>query len=169
MLFRSAYLGSENFLQYSHTFVEKHKLDVMLGCSLNQAVWEDFAMTNNSYDLEDLGFHGMGEGTKPAIPRLSGGKTRMASFFGRFNYNYADRYLFKFTMRADGASVFAKNNKWGYFPSAAFGWRISEEEFMKKQDFIDNLKLRFSWGVTGKQAAGAYSSLKTLEIGRAHV
>ncbi len=159
----AAYLGSENFMQYSHTFAQKHKLDAMLGCSFNQARWEDFAMTNNSYDLEDLGYHGMGEGTKPMIPRLSGGQTRMASYFGRLNYNYGDRYLLKFTMRADGASVFAKNNKWGYFPSAAAAWRISEEKWMKNQHVVDNLKLRASWGITGKQAAGAYSSLKTLQ------
>ena len=159
---KAASLSSENFLQYSKTIADKHKLDVMVGQSINQTKWQNFSATNNSFDLEDLGWEGLGEGTKPAIPQLSGGQNRMVSFFGRVNYNLDDKYLFKATIRADGASVFAKNNKWGYFPSAAFAWRMSEESWMKSLSSIDNLKLRLSWGITGKQAAGAYSSLRTL-------
>ena len=75
------------------------------------------------------------------------------------NYAYKGKYLASVSFRADGSSKFAKNNKWGYFPSAALGWRISEEDFMKDISWIQNLKLRASYGETGSQAITAYQSL----------
>ncbi len=77
-------------------------------------------------------------------------KNELQSFFGRLNYGYADKYLFTATFRADGSSKFGENNKYGYFPSFALGWNISNEEFMGNS-FFDNLKLRASWGQTGNQ------------------
>ena len=76
-------------------------------------------------------------------------KENMLSFFGRVNYTMADKYLATFTMRADGSSLFGKNNKWGYFPSAALAWRVSEEKFLKDSKAISNLKLRLSFGTAG--------------------
>lgn len=76
-------------------------------------------------------------------------KENMLSFFGRINYTIADKYLATFTMRADGSSLFGENNKWGYFPSAALAWRISEEKFLKDSKAISNLKLRVSFGTAG--------------------
>lgn len=75
---------------------------------------------------------------------------RTVSWFGRFNYNLMDKYLFTATFRADGSSKFAPNNRWGYFPAVAAGWRISEEDFMEgTRDWLSNLKLRLSWGESG--------------------
>jgi TonB-linked SusC/RagA family outer membrane protein len=74
---------------------------------------------------------------------------RLASFFGRVNYNFKDRYLLSATMRADGSSRFYKGNQWGYFPSGAFAWRLSEEDFMKNVQWLDNLKWRLSFGAAG--------------------
>ena len=72
------------------------------------------------------------------------------SWFGRANYNLLDRYLFTFTMRADGSSMFAEGNRWGYFPAGAAAWRISEEPFMESsKNWLDNLKLRLSIGTSG--------------------
>ena len=76
-------------------------------------------------------------------------KENMLSFFGRVNYTMADKYLATLTMRADGSSLFGENNKWGYFPSAAFAWRMSEENFLKNSKAISNLKLRLSFGTAG--------------------
>lgn len=76
-------------------------------------------------------------------------KENLLSFFGRINYTIADKYLATFTMRADGSSLFGENNKWGYFPSAALAWRISEEKFLKDSKAISNLKLRVSFGTAG--------------------
>lgn len=78
------------------------------------------------------------------------------SFFGRINYGYKDRYLFEANIRADGSSRFAKGHKWGVFPSFSAAWRISEEAFMREVTFVDNLKLRASWGQTGNERIDAF-------------
>lgn len=75
--------------------------------------------------------------------------SRICSFFARGNYTLQDKYLFTATFRADASSKFAPNHQWGYFPSAAFGWRMSEEDFLKSASWLDNLKLRISWGYAG--------------------
>lgn len=81
-------------------------------------------------------------------------KENLSSFFGRLNYSLYNRYLFTFTFRADGSSKFAKDNQWGYFPSAALAWRMSEENFMKA-DWLTNLKLRLSYGTAGNNRIGS--------------
>ena len=81
---------------------------------------------------------------------------RSVSFFGRANYNYKDRYLFTGTLRADGSSKFAPNNRWGIFPAAAFAWRVIDEPFMSNtKDWLSNLKFRLSYGATGSDAISA--------------
>lgn len=77
-------------------------------------------------------------------------KDNLLSYFGRINYSYAEKYLFTATLRADASSKFAAGNRWGYFPSAAFAWRVSEEEFMKSTaSWLSNLKFRLSYGTAG--------------------
>src|SRR5690606_9092437 len=76
----------------------------------------------------------------------------IASFFGRVGYNYADRYIVEATLRTDGSSKFLGNNRWGYFPAFSVGWRIIEEDFLKEASWVNDLKLRASWGITGNQA-----------------
>ena len=84
----------------------------------------------------------------------------IASFMGRFNYSYADKYIATVNMRADGSSKLGANNKWGFFPSASLAWVLKEEAFLKNVDFLTNLKLRAGYGLTGNQdAIGAYNSL----------
>ncbi len=87
----------------------------------------------------------------------------IVSFFGRANYSYNDRYLLTFTLRDDGSSRFSKNNRWGLFPSAAFAWRVSQENFMENQNLFSNMKLRLGWGKTGQQDInqGDYPFLST--------
>ena len=75
----------------------------------------------------------------------------IVSFFGRLNYSFDDRYLLTFTIRDDGSSRFNKDNRWGVFPSAAFAWRISQEDFFENQNLFSNMKLRLGWGKTGQQ------------------
>src|SRR3546814_13977889 len=75
------------------------------------------------------------------------------------NYTYNGRYLATFTARADGSSKFGDNNKWGFFPSGAVSWRISEEEFLKGSGLIDHLKLRASWGISGNQGISPYQTI----------
>ena len=87
-------------------------------------------------------------------------KTTMQSYFGRVNYSYKSKYLLAASLRADGSSVLAKGHKWGYFPSVAVAWRVSDENFMEStRDWLDNLKLRASWGSTGNAGISAYQIL----------
>lgn len=86
----------------------------------------------------------------PTTVSSSAVKNELQSFFGRLNYSFSDKYLFTATLRADGSSKFGENNKYGYFPSVAVGWNLSNEGFMESS-FFDNLKLRASWGQTGNQ------------------
>src|SRR3546814_15506713 len=88
----------------------------------------------------------------PGIPGSGYAKSVLLYYLGRINYTYDSRFLFTASFRSDGSSRFSKGNKWGYFPSGAFAWRISNEEFMKESRHISDLKLRTSWGFTGSQA-----------------
>ena len=131
--------------------VGKHRGDAMVGTELNleDDVWfsgkkYDYMILNPNYMWPNAGVgeseaYGSGEGYT------------LVSFFGKVNYTYADRYLASLTLRRDGSSRFGKNNRYGTFPSVSAGWRISEERFMEKTDWLDNLKLRASWGQTGNQ------------------
>lgn len=90
------------------------------------------------------------QGTPYQVNKYNNADDNLLSFFGRANYNFKDKYLVSATFRADGSSKFSKENRWGYFPSAAVAWRISGENFMEKtQSWLDDLKLRFSYGTAG--------------------
>ena len=97
----------------------------------------------------DMAWKFMGSGTPSQVNKFYNPDDKLFSFFGRLNYDYKDKYLLSATMRADGSSKFAKGNEWGYFPSAAVAWRLSGEEWMKDVRWIDNLKVRYSFGTAG--------------------
>jgi len=101
----------------------------------------------------------------PGIPGSGYSKSVLLSYLGRINYSFQNKYLATVSYRADGSSKFSKGNKWGYFPSAALAWRISEENFLKNNNLISNMKLRASWGMTGSQAIGPYVTLNQLSSG----
>ena len=130
-----------------------HRADALLGVELNRQddVWfsgyrQNYDVLNTDYMWPSAG----AEGTDKAYG--SGSGFSLVSFFGKVNYTYADRYLASVTVRRDGSSRFGKNNKYGTFPSVSLGWRISEEAWMKNtKSWLDNLKLRVSWGQTGNQ------------------
>ena len=100
--------------------------------------------------------------TTDGMPRSGRSASTQVSWLGRIGYNFAERYLLTVTGRADGSSKFGKNNKWGFFPSIAGAWRVSEESFMKEQQVLSNLKIRLSYGLTGNQNLGSYNSLSSL-------
>ena len=93
----------------------------------------------------------------------------LQSFFGRTNFDLANKYLFTLSFRADGSSLFNEENRWGYFPAAAFAWKIKEETFLKDSKLINDLKVRVGWGKTGQQDitghAGFYPSIPLFSIG----
>ncbi len=100
----------------------------------------------------------MGSAQNQTISSYRADKT-LISFFGRASYNYKQKILVNATIRADGASQFGENNKWGSFPSASVAWRMSEEDFLQSVDFLSNLKIRVSYGVTGNNSFSPYTSL----------
>lgn len=136
--------------------IGEHNLSALLGYSFQRFTDESLSAGNSQFLTDGFLYNNLGAGAypKPTVGS-SASKNEMASFFGRVNYSYKDRYLLTATLRADGASNFAKNNRWGYFPSVALGWRFTEEEFMKPLiNVVSNGKLRLSYGQTGNSNIG---------------
>ena len=141
---------------YAKTFKDIHKVNLLAGTSYEQFNVESVNSGNNNFLLDGFGYNNLNAGT--GTKRVGSGfsKNKMESYFFRVNYILKDRYYLTGTLRADGASVFAKNHKWGYFPSAALGWTFSEEPFMKSlASWLTMGKLRLSWGQTGNSDIGA--------------
>ncbi len=158
-------LRSENTLQYNGK-KGKNNYGIMLGNSFSTRTTKISVAENSNFTLQDLGIWGMGEGLAPSTPTYGFIGVNNVSWFGRVNYTYADKYIFKASMRADASSVFANNNKWGYFPSVGAAWRMNEEQFLRSIKEITNLKLRFSYGVSGKQSISPYQSLSTAMLSK---
>ena len=143
-----------NTLNYNLTLNKIHSLGFLLGHELIKSNSESSQLAGYGYpdnfDFETtIGMINTATRSFSAINTIAV-PTRTVSYFGRINYTLMDRYLFTLTMRADGSSKFAPNNRWGYFPAAAFGWRISEEPFMAgTKNWLSNLKLRLSYGTSG--------------------
>lgn len=148
----------ENILNYT-TILEKHGLTAMIGSSTTVSNSETVLASGANQASALTSFHDLGANADSK--EISSGliETKMVSFFGRLNYKFNEKYIFQASLRADGSSVLAEGHKWGYFPSVSGAWRISEENFMKNQNFISNLKLRLSWGIAGNSAIDAYATL----------
>ncbi|TXF83896.1 TonB-dependent receptor [Neolewinella aurantiaca] len=149
-----------NYLTYDDIFRgSDHALTAVTGLEYSEFNNYSSSSSTSNFDIETLGSDNIGIGTGDVSVGSGRSLAVLQSGFLRANYAFKDRYLLTATIRADGSSRFAENEKWGYFPSAAFGWRVSEESFMADNSTIDNLKLRFSIGETGSQSIGSYQSL----------
>jgi len=153
---------NEDLLYYKLNINKDHKLNLMGGAVFEQNKYNLITAENQNYDIETLGAHGLSNGTSPIIPTYNITEWSMVSFLSRAEYNYKQKYLLTATMRADGSSRFSKTNKWGYFPSVALAWRMSEEDIFKKIKAISNLKLRLSAGQSGNTAIPSYLTLSTI-------
>ncbi|WP_373825789.1 TonB-dependent receptor [Bacteroides heparinolyticus] len=145
--------------------IGNHSFSALAGYSFQRFTDESLYGGNSQFLTDGFLYNNLGAGSypKPSV-NSSASKDEMASFFGRISYSYLDRYLLTATLRADGASNFAKNNRWGYFPSVALGWRFTEENFLNSlKSVISNGKLRLSFGQTGNSNIGnkAISYYKT--------
>lgn len=141
----------ENTLTYDQTF-GTHHLNVLAGFTAEKTHYRGLGAIGKDYAVDNLDYITMGTASleNRTVAVSSPYTTTRASYMFRANYSFKERYLLTATIRADGSSKFGVNNRWGYFPSAAVGWRISEENFIKEHaSWIDNLKLRVSWGQTG--------------------
>ena len=158
------YWQEETYLTYNKVFGE-HRLNAMAGLSWTERTqnWNKAYTTGFSDDFfED---YNMGVGTTPSSPESSWDRWRMNSYFLRFAYTYKDRYSATVTTRVDGSSKFGDNNKYAVFPSAGLAWNISQEDFLKDNNTISNLKLHTSYGLTGNSEIDTYRSLARVSSG----
>lgn len=162
---KKRYWQTENTVTYDMNIEDTHKLTVMAGFSASRTEYEE--STADSKKLSSiLKYYNLG-GAEEHGPNGSYAVTSsLVSFYGRATYNYKDRYLATVTMRGDGSSRFAPGHRWGFFPSAALAWRISEESFVKDNvKWISNLKLRASAGMLGNQEIGDFQYAALIDLG----
>ncbi|MDR1369136.1 MAG: TonB-dependent receptor [Dysgonamonadaceae bacterium] len=151
----------EGTLNYIKTF-GIHSLNALAGITYQRFVTGRLNNTASDFPNESLGANNLGIGNQETF-RITNSVTgnRLASYIGRINYSLLDKYLITATLRADGSSRFGANNRFGSFPSTAFAWKMSNENFLKNVDFLTSLKFRASWGKTGNQEIGDFPSLST--------
>jgi TonB-linked SusC/RagA family outer membrane protein len=148
-----------NTLTYGKTFAMAHKLDVMVGQEYQYTYHEDFSASSSAFPSVNNGWDNLSLGTVLGTPSSYAEEDKLLSYFTRVNYGYKDRYLLTATVRADGSSKFGANNRWGYFPSAAFAWRVINENFMKNSTLFSDFKLRLGYGLTGNNRIANYAAL----------
>ena len=148
--------------------LDEHHFRLMAGYSYAYGLSEAMEMENTNFTTDATTFNNMGEGTLAAedgkvMMSSSMSDNTLISFFARVNYDWKERYLFTASLRHEGSSRFGANHKWGNFPAVSVGWRISDEPWMKgiTSSWLDDLKFRYDFGVTGNQDIGNYLSLAT--------
>lgn len=149
----------EAYANYHRTFAEDHTLDVVAGYSFWQAGGESFNMSNYDFPVDGVGPWDMGVGSyltdgRASMDSSKDPRERLLSLFGRANYSYKDRYMATVSFRREGSSKFGPNNRWGNFWAVSGGWRLSNEAFMRDIRWIDDLKIRLGYGVTGNNGFG---------------
>lgn len=159
--------GKEYNLQYESTLnyvtnFGDHTIQALAGYSYIQNGNNQSYMKNMGFDTDLLYTNNMSAGSalKDGKAEMSSYKedSKLISFFGRFMYNYKERYLISASLRREGSSRFGINHKWGWFPAVSVGWRVKEEEFLKSIDVVTDLKIRAGYGVTGNQEFSNYQS-----------
>ncbi len=153
---------NENTLSYIKTFAQKHNFSAVAGFTYQDYYYKNLGGSGTGFlsDITETG--NLGSAATPGVPSSSYSKWVLLSSIARVNYNFDQRYLFTLSFRSDGSSKYSKGNKWGYFPSGAVAWRISEEQFMEEASLISDLKLRVSYGISGSQAISPYSTMNNL-------
>ena len=163
------YISANVFATYEDTYKDAHNLKVMAGYNLEHYYYRNIQATGQNLSdeyLNDLSLV-IPDESGATITSVAGGQSEYAlmGFFSRVNYDYKGRYLFEASGRYDGSSRFAAGNRWGFFPSASLGWRISEEPFFTPaKSVVSNLKLRASAGTLGNQNVSNYAYMRTIDI-----
>mgnify|MGYP004443630595 FL=1 len=169
-----AYRSSDDFtynmVELSADFNKKiglHTIGAVIGYDYEDNTYEAFNMSNRNFPTDQYTYNniGTGMGLKDGIASMYSNKysSKLIGLFARVTYNFADRYLVMASFRRDGSSKFGADYKWGNFPGVSVGWRINNESFMKEIQWLDNLKLRAGFGITGIDVNSPYQSLATLD------
>ena len=165
---QSGYTSEATYLELTSKFMKNfnnvHRLDALAGYSYSEDVYDDASMWNGNFPTDYFSYYNMGLGSKltdgQASMSSSKNSSKLIGFFGRVSYGYADRYNILASLRYEGSSKFGDNHKWGAFPSVSLGWNIMNESFMKStKSWLNNLKLRAGWGITGVMPGSSYLSL----------
>ena len=156
----------EAYASYMRDFNNLHRVDAVMGWSFYQTGGESFDMTNGNFTVDGIGGWDMSAGTdlSDGLASMSSYKKpreRLMSFFARGNYSYDDKYMATLSFRREGSSRFGANHRWGNFWAISGGWRISKEKFMKDITWINDLKLRAGYGVTGNNDFGSGYTVRT--------
>jgi TonB-linked SusC/RagA family outer membrane protein len=159
----------ETMVTYQKVFKGKHSLNALAGYSYQDFKYEGFGAQNRDFITDIFSFNNLGAGMQLPDGKYSEGdvfsskeSNKLIAFFGRINYNYEGTYMLSASLRREGSTRFGANDKWGLFPSISAGWTVSNEGFMKSVGFVDNLKLRIGYGVTGNQGIDNYLALERL-------
>ncbi|MBC7922305.1 MAG: TonB-dependent receptor [Ferruginibacter sp.] len=156
---------NENLLTYNRTFNALHSVGVLVGFTQQANRTENVRAEARNFVNDNLGSGNLGSAAVPLSPTSGIGTWGLQSYLARVNYGYRDKYLLTASFRADGSSRFGSNKRYGYFPSAALAWRVSQEAFLKNARVLNDLKLRVTYGLTGNQDGignyPAYSLLGT--------
>ena len=148
----------ETYLNYHSSFSQDHSINAILGYSYQYHEEENFSANNKGFSADETGENDLGAGNALGQGHAGMGSEKytntLISFYGRLNYAYKDKYLLEAVLRHEGSTMFGENNKWGNFPAVSAGWVISKEAFMDNLDWVNNLKLRAGYGVTGNQDFG---------------
>ena len=155
-------LLNENTISYAKTIRQKHSVSAVAGFTYQDFVSTSLSGSGQGFLSNTSQTYDLAAASTPGIPSSGYSKSSLLSYLGRINYAFDSKYLATFSFRADGSSKYSEGDKWGYFPSGALAWRISNEDFLKNSRLVSDLKLRVSWGLTGSQAIGAYATLNQL-------
>ena len=163
----------ESTLEYNRTIAQDHSIRALAGYSYQYGVFEEFAGANSGFLNDIFEENNLGAGNFLQLGKSSLSSTKedntLIAFFGRLNYAYKDKYIAQVILRHEGSSRFGANNKFGNFPAASVGWTISKENFMNSVTFVNDLKLRVGYGVTGNQGIPNYQSLVRLSTGNQYL
>jgi TonB-linked SusC/RagA family outer membrane protein len=157
-----AYLGqnggfnylNEYTLSYNKTVKIDHRINAVVGYTWQQWKNQTFGLYAMNFPNDYLRYYNLFSAAAISNPQTTTSESGLASFIGRFNYSYKSKYLFTFTNRYDGSTRLAEGHKWAYFPSAALGWNMHKENFMKQYSWISEFKWRVSYGYSGNQTIG---------------
>lgn len=149
----------ENIFTYDKS-IRSNKINVTLMQGIEPRYIYSTTSTANQLGNDFFGINSLGSALEAEVGRTLTDR-KMVSFMGRINYSWLEKYLFNFTIRADGSSVFGASNKWGYFPSAALAWNLHKESFLNNANWLNEAKVRVSYGQIGNQAIDPYGSLAT--------
>lgn len=156
---------NENTISYQKSFNNKHNLNIVGGISVQKQVEDGVSAVTQDFFSNVTGYNNLSSGNNPQPPNSFSQEWALNSYLGRVNYDYEGKYFITASARYDGSSRFGPENKYGFFPSAALAWRISKENLFKDSNFLNNWKVRLSYGRTGNQEIPLYQSIDTYTSG----